>query len=139
LNAIEILQKSYANELKFSKSRLLYIDAVDYDASKISPAEFVSQNLLTSIHTGYQIPGEQRNINIGQSVLVGGDTMFHVNIQNGINNANGNPCVIWSTVAEKTGAIKKEELLPWLDIAHQLSSDFFKKMLNQEFYASFDR
>jgi uncharacterized protein (TIGR04255 family) len=138
-HALDALEKSYAAELKFNKIRLLYIDAVDFDPNATSPAEFIDQNLLTAIHTGYELPGKLNQINIGQSFSIGTDMLFSINIQNGLNNATGNNSVIWTTIVERTGEIKTDQLLPWLDRAHEQASDFFDKMLKPEFYATFDR
>ena len=63
IHALEAVEKSYPTALEFNKMRLTYIDAVDYDPALISPAEFVAHNLLTRIHTEYDPPGKQNNIN----------------------------------------------------------------------------
>jgi uncharacterized protein (TIGR04255 family) len=138
IKAIEILQSSYESELKFKKVRLFYLDAVDYDPKEIGLSEFVSRNLLTSIKTGYEIPGKQDGINIAQAFNIDDGSLFMINIQNGLNNASGGPSIIWTTSVEYNMPMKKEDLLPWLDKAHELTSNFFVKMLKPEFYASFD-
>jgi uncharacterized protein (TIGR04255 family) len=139
VHALEAAERSYSTELEFSKVRLTYIDAVDFDPVSISPSEFVARNLLTRIYTEYESPGTQNNINIIQSFTTSNDTLFNVSIQSGMNNATGSQAIVWTTAVETARAIKNDELLPWLDAAHKQASDFFVKMLNPEFYASFDR
>jgi len=137
--AINTLLGSYAEELKFTKIRLTYIDAIDYSDEQESAAEFVSKNLLTSIVTKYELPGVKRNVQIGQSSALDNGTLFHFNIQNGINNSTESPSIIWTTALEKSDEIKKESLLDWLDFAHQIASDSFVNTLNPDFYARLNR
>jgi len=139
VHALEAVGKSYSTDLEFNKARLTYIDAVDYDPAAISPAEFVARYLRTQIYTEYDPPGTPNNINIIQSFTISHDTSFNVSIQSGLNNATGSQAIVWTTVVETARTIKNDELLPWLDAAHKQASDFFVKMLNTEFYASFDR
>jgi uncharacterized protein (TIGR04255 family) len=139
VHALEALEKSYSTELEFNKVRLTYIDAVDFDPEVINPSEFVARNLLTQICTDYDPPGKENNINISQSFTIGNETLFNIQIQNGLNNATNSQAIVWTTAVETSAMLKKEELLHWLDTAHKLASDFFVKMLNPDFYASFDR
>ena len=137
--ALETLERSYPAALEYSKARLTYIDAVDFDPKTTSAADFVARNLLTGICTNYELPGSRDNVNISQTFTMSQDTVFHITIQSGLNNVTGAPAIIWTTVLERTTAFKKDGLLPWLDWAHKQASDFFVKMLNPDFYASFDR
>jgi uncharacterized protein (TIGR04255 family) len=139
VRALEALERSYAVALEFIKVRLTYIDAFDYDLAMDSPASFVARNLRTSICTEYELPGQRNNLNINQTFTMSEDTLFHINIQNGQNNASGAPAIIWTTAVERMTSIEKNDLLPWLDWAHKQASDFFVKMLNPDFYDSFDR
>ncbi len=136
--AITVLQKAYERKPNFNKVRLTYINAVDFDPQTQAPSDFISENLLTPINTNYELPGKEINMWISRTFSIEKVGSFQINIQNGINNANGKPSIIWTTVVEQSGNFSVDDIYTWLDNAHNITSSFFVKMLKPEFYETFD-
>ena len=136
-NTIRRLIDSYSEYPKFTKVKLQYIDAWELDG--IDPVQFLKVNLQTEITTSYLLPGPLMNISILQRFQLPGDSIMSLNISDGINTKNGKKSVLWTTTVEKKGPVKYEDIKVWIEEAHTYTSDFFKKMLNPEFYASLDR
>jgi|SRR6185312_8023917 len=139
VKAIDVLLKSYEHQPKFNRVKLTYIDAAEYDPQLQAPSEFIAENLLTSIKTSYEFPGKENSVWINKSFHSDDIGSFQINIQNGINNADGKPSIIWTTAVEESKNFTREEVLAWLDKAHTITSSFFVKMLNPKFYESFNR
>jgi uncharacterized protein (TIGR04255 family) len=117
--------------------RLQYIDAWELDGH--DPVEFLRENLQTEIKTSYDLPGSLMNISIIQRFELKGNSIMSLNISDGINTKNQKKSVLWTTTVEKKGLMDFEGVKVWLEEAHTYTSDFFKKMLKPEFYASLDR
>lgn len=137
MKSINHLLASYEEDLVFVRAKLQYIDA--WDLNGISPIDFTAENLQTEIRNGYDLPGILRSFNIQQNFSLSDNSIMSLNIANGVNNKNQQPSVIWTTTVEKQSKMSVEDVLDWLENAHQASSTIFKKMLNSEFYASLDR
>jgi uncharacterized protein (TIGR04255 family) len=137
ISSIEKLMDSYEEALSFSKVKLQYIDAWDLDG--MAPMDFITHNLQTEIHNGYELPGKLRSLNIQQNFELRDDSIMSLNIANGLNNKNQQPSVIWTTTVEKQAKLTVEDVKDWLEQAHTSTSNMFKQMLNTEFYDSLDR
>lgn len=137
IDTIKQLISSYEEDLSFNRTKLQYIDAWDLDG--INPSDFIANNLQTSIHNGYDLPGNLRSFNIQQNFELVDNSIMSLNIFNGINNQNQQPSIIWTTTIEKQSKMNFDEVINWLENAHSSNSDMFKKMLNPEFYASLDK
>lgn len=137
ISAINDLLDSYDVPPNFNKVKLQYIDA--YDLNEADIVGFMKSNLQTEIITGYEAPGDLLNISIQQRFRLPDKTIMSLSISDGINNKNGSKSVIWTTTTEKKASMSYDEIIEWLEIAHSATSDFFKKMLSPEFYASLDR
>jgi uncharacterized protein (TIGR04255 family) len=136
-STISKLIASYDDYPKFNKVRLQYIDAWDLDG--LDPVEFLRENLQTEIKTLYDLPGPLMNISILQRFELKGKSIMSLNISDGINTKNEKKSVLCTTTVEMKGLMDFEGVIVWLEEAHTYTSDFFKKMLNPEFYASLDR
>ena len=138
--AIDVLWESYGQEggtLEVEKVRLTYVDAVEYDCEKETASEFVARNLNTELVCAYPLPGKPIDLNIAQGFELSEKSKMLITIQNGEHHQTGRPAIIWTTAVEKVENIAKEDLLHWLDFAHDLSSNTFVNMLNPDFYGSF--
>jgi uncharacterized protein (TIGR04255 family) len=136
--ALEILGQSYENFPVITFVKLEYIDAVQYDVDKYDLVDFVAENLNTTLVRNYPIQGKQKGLNIVQTFDLENNSVLKLNIQNGVYNKTGAPAVIWSTSVESVFDFEKNDIVNWLDFAHQITSDSFVKMLKPDFYASFD-
>jgi len=138
--AINALLKAYKRQPKFNRSKLTYINAIEYNPQEQTPLQFVSENLKTTIHTEYNVPGLENNLLLNRAFDMNEIGLVQINIQNGINNANMRPSIIWTIAVERsTNFTTREEILDWVDRAHTFTHDFFVKMLKPEFYESFER
>jgi uncharacterized protein (TIGR04255 family) len=136
ISSIENMAASYEDELSFIRAKLQYIDA--WDLNDISPTDFIAKNLQTEIRNGYDLPGKLRSLNIQQNFELLDGSLMSLNIANGVNNKNQQPSVIWTTTVEKQLKMNVADVVVWLENAHTSTSVMFKKMLNPNFYASFD-
>lgn len=137
LKALEQLFQSYQNNPKYERLKLLYIDVWDLD--KENPYEFIDTNLLTSIQTKYKSFGVSKDLSLFQSYELEDKSILQVNISSGINNKTQCKSIILTTTVEKNGKFSQDDILPWIDYAHSVCSDFFKNMLNKKFYEELDK
>jgi len=139
LSALDLLEESYEKKFVFKSISLRYIDAIDLDIPLDELSSFVGKNLKTQLTNGYVMPGKPRGLSIIQSYELDDSSVLNLHIQNGVNQSNGNNSLIWTTEVQKGGALSKEEVIQWLDMAHDTTSNTFINMLNPDFYASFNR
>ncbi|MGV3767288.1 MAG: TIGR04255 family protein [Chitinophagaceae bacterium] len=137
VKAIESLNRSYEHSLNFNRISLKYIDSVDVLVTE-DPYAYISKNLQTDLKNNFSIPGKPLGFNINQAFEID-DSVVGLSIQTAINNSNGNKALVWMTSVEKLGKFNTGDILNWLDNAHKITSDLFIKMLNPEYYASFDQ
>jgi len=136
-STLKNLIESYNDPLKFTSVKLHYIDA--WDTEEVQPIDFMRDNLQTDILNKYKISGKLRDFNIQQGFELDDGSILSLSISSGINNQSKKNSVIWNTVVEKMGKIGKDDIIPWLILAHTHTSVMFKNMLNPDFYASLDR
>lgn len=137
LGVIDKTKEAYENNIHFKSVKLQYIDA--WDLENQSFIDFIGNNLQTFIKIGYQEPGKLKNVNIHQSFELTDASIFQLNIYDAYNNKTDQKSIVWTTTVEKSAAFNDAELIDWLEGAHQVTSDFFKKMLSKDFYDSLDR
>ncbi len=134
---LEKLLDSYGGNLLFSRVSLRYIDAFDVEENQLN--DFVSKNLGMKLEVAYPKPGREEGFGFLQQYRLDDQSLLQLQVNSGANNATGRPAIVWVTTVEKRGRISKEEILSWLNAAHDHCSHIFKTMLNPEFYASLDQ
>lgn len=137
IDVMSKLIESYEDRLNFNKLKLQYVDACDLDEE--APNSFMVKNLQTKVITKYPSPGELRGFNIQQQFNLPDSSIIELNISNGINNKNQKKSIVWTTTITKQGLFDFEQIKLWIETAHTSASNFFKQMLNSDFYASLDR
>lgn len=137
ISTVHKLVESYDRHLNFTKCRLQYINARELTDQE--PIGFVNEYLQTQISAGYPSPGNLSGFNIQTNFQLSSDTQMALTITNGIDNQTQNKTVIWTTLVEKNGKMQTEDVLLWIDFAHDHTSSIFKKMLKPDFYASLDQ
>lgn len=137
ISTIDKLHNSYKGALRFNRVKLQFIDA--WDIEEGHPVDFMKENLQTEISTQYQVPGKLRDFNIQQGFELNDGSILILSVSSGINNQSKKNSLVWNTVVEKAGRIKREDITTWLTIAHNHTSEMFKNMLKPDFYASLDR
>lgn len=137
VSTVQKLVESYNRNLIFNKCRLQYINA--WELTDQEPIDFVKEILQTEISTGYHTPGNLSGFNIQSNFQLESDTQMALTITSGINNQSQKNSVIWTTLVEKNAKMQKEDILSWIDFAHNQTSSMFKKMLKPDFYVSLDQ
>jgi uncharacterized protein (TIGR04255 family) len=137
LHIIAELVSSYDELPIFNRLKLQYINAWDVENSNSS--NFISENLLTEVKTGYKVSGSPKHFNIFNSYQLPDSSEMQIVISNGINNLNQENSVIWTSTIEKVAKFNVEEIESLLENAHSELSKMFKTMLNPDFYDSLDK
>jgi uncharacterized protein (TIGR04255 family) len=106
---------------------------------KNAPNDFVNKNLRMHLEVEYPKPGREEGFGFVQQYRLDDQSLLQLQVNSGANNATGRPAIVWSTSIEKKGRVTTNEILSWLDTAHDHCSRIFKTMLNPEFYASLDQ
>ncbi len=138
LSALDLLEESYEKPFIFKSISLRYIDAMDLVIPLAEFSDFVGKNLQTQLINNYKVPGKPQGLSIIQAFALEDSSQLTLHIQNGVNQSNGENSLIWSTEVLKNGNLSKEDVIQWLDMAHEATSDTFINMLNPDFYASFN-
>lgn len=139
LLALDLLEESYEKEFIFKSIALRYIDAIDLNIPLDGLSDFVGKNLHTQMQNNYKVPGKPQGLSIVQSYGLEDGSVLNIQIHNGVNQSNRKNSLIWSTEVQKSGNLSKEDVIQWLDMAHDVTSDTFVNMLNPDFYDSFNR
>ena len=136
--SVETLISSYKEPLQFNRATLKYIDSVDIPEDETDISKYISKNFQTDLINRYEQPGKLKGININQVFELTDGSLMNINIQTAINNTNGKPAIVWVTAVDRTSGFQENDIYEWVDHVHIITSDVFIKMLNPEFYASFD-
>lgn len=136
--SLNILLKSYLESPPFERLSLKYIDSKDLpDGSSVF--DFINKNFRTNFTNSFDLPGDIIGLNFNQTFRGFDDSNIHLNIQTAINNFNGKAAIVWITLVEKNGTFNLDDILKWIDKAHDICSELFKKTLNEEFYETFHK
>lgn len=134
--AIKCLIESYEMVLNFKQVRLRYVDAIDLNNT--DDLSWISKNLLTTLHTQYDLPGERKAFRIDQTFVTEEGSEILLSIENALNNTTSKRAIIWTTTIQKNDISDIEKVAEWINYAHQKCSDTFIKNLNPQFYESLD-
>jgi len=136
--ALDQLCRSYENEIVFTKVELRYIDAVDLSIeNKTNILEFIKSNLQTDFRKHFEVPGVLSDLNFDETYQLEDDSLLNLVIASGVRTQDQQPAVIWQNAIIKTGEFDKLNIISWLDRAHSVASELFKKMVSPEFFKSF--
>jgi len=142
LTAIENLYDAHpkVGELKITNLILRYIDAVDYDYTKENVFEFLRDKLKLNISLPgnlFQVTGVANKPNsfTWQTAFKCENPCGLINIRFATGQKSNAPAVVWDTTVESTvDDLPKmpQALAGWLDAAHDISDDWFFKMIEGE-------
>ncbi len=136
-NQIGNLEECYSQELIYESASLRYIDAVEISESeRIELLHSVNSKFNYELLNKFEFPGKLSHLNLAQTFDVDDDTKVSLIINDGINKFN-KPAIIWQTHIISNSRKKKNEVISWVDLAHDISSKLFKDIVNREFYESF--
>ncbi len=139
LEGVEWLKKSYSNKLDFSVAELKYIDAIEVDDDNQKDLlKFISDNFQIEINNKF-IDGSISDIRLHQKFKIDKENNLSLNIANGIKNINQSKAIILETSFNRTSNISLENLITWIDRAHDTCSSLFKKMISTNLYEQFSK
>jgi uncharacterized protein (TIGR04255 family) len=140
--AVAILFEAYPAKEKFAVQDLTlrYIDAVDVDHKRDNVFKFLQEKMRTSISLPDQLfDGERVNKNPTvfnwQASFPQQDPGGHITLRFAIGQRNGKPALIWETLVQ--AARDHMPAIPagfsdWLTKAHELTDDWFFKLIEGE-------
>jgi len=136
--ALEQLCKSYENEIIFTQVELRYIDAIDLNPEvDLNILRFIQQNLQTEFRKHFEVPGVLSDLHFNETYQLEDDSLLNLVIASGVRTQDQQPAVIWQNAIIKTGEFDKSNIISWLDNAHSITSNLFKKMVSPDFFRSF--
>ncbi len=132
------LKKSY-NELNFDSLSLRYLDVVRVaDYGFTNWRDFVSEHINFQFENQFDTRGDQVSLNFEQTFNLNELGFLNLNFSSGQNNRKED-VFIWQIAVTKQGSVTDEEVLPWLDEAHECTSALFVEICKKEFYGSFTK
>lgn len=135
---LKALQKSYG-KLVFKSLSLRYIDVVRVaDYGKESWEDFVHEHINFSFRNQFDTRGRLARFHFEQAFDINELGLLNVIFSSGQNNKK-EETFIWQTAVVRQDIMHMEEVLPWLEKAHDCTSALFKEICKNEFYANFSK
>jgi len=135
---LDALVKSYG-QMVFNFISLRYIDVVrvaDYGFTEWK--DFVQKHIKFRFENHFDTRGELTALNFEQTFKLNDNSHLNVSFNSGKNNKKED-IFIWQTAVSKQGTFEAADIVPWLHIAHECTSDLFKEICKDKFYASFSK
>lgn len=134
---LHALKQGYG-ELVFSQLSLRYIDMVrvlDYGLDTWE--EFVNKHINFDFRNHFNTRGKLASFNFEQAFDLNDTGLLHVGFSNGQNNKKES-VFIWQTAVIKRGRIHQDLVPYWLEEAHSCTSELFREICKDDFYATFN-
>jgi len=132
LLGIEKLRNSYKKTLIPTNIELRYIDAVNLsvlgDKNKF---DFLRRHLNVNAEKYDFVDGELIDINFTKRFLINEETYLTIILATGKDTTTDEENIVWHTLINSRGNISWEKLDNWIENAHSICSNTFKKMVNQ--------
>jgi len=132
--AIDFLLKSWQKELFFFTARLKYIDA--YEIGDVNKLKFINENIKLTLQNHFISNVDVVTLNVNQTFKLEHDNFLEVVLSTGLSPDN-KPALIWQSTVYNEGKMNREQLINWLENAHEIASKHFKQFINQELYDKF--
>jgi len=132
---LETVLKSYQEMPRFEKATLRYIDAVELESeNEDNFIKFIEKNLQIQIIKKFEISGAIQKQSINQVYKLENGSSLHLTVSDG--KRNNKPAVVWQTAIMIEKYLTDQEIKKWVQEAHSVISDLFKRMLRKEYYDS---
>jgi len=141
IKALERLISSYpkSRKLNFIAYSLRYIDVVPIkEYSFDSWPKFIQDNINFSFENLFDTRGKLKQFQFQQTFEMSNGSGLQITISNGINKKD-EPVFIWQTAVTGHKKTNKAGLLDWVQNAHDVTSEVFKDICKDNFYASFNQ
>jgi uncharacterized protein (TIGR04255 family) len=139
-NGVSCLRSSYEKDLILSKVQLRYIDRVSpYIFGKSDKFDFLREHLQINAETYPFVDGELNNIQFTKNFTIDDESALNLIISTGVDRNTKEDVVEWHTFVSNKKRLSWEELLDWVQKAHDICSSTFKSMISNELYEYFSR
>lgn len=138
LAGVNGLKASFNKELVISKLELRYIDAVSCSIfDNLNKFDFLRENLNVNAETYPFVKGELIDINFTKRFVVNKDSYLNITIATGKDKDSNEDLIIWHTSINNKERISWLALEEWIENAHSVCSDTFKKMISEKLHEYF--
>jgi len=139
LSGLSCLKDSYDKVLVLSQVQLRYIDRVSPtvlgDSDKF---EFLKNHLKIKAESYDFVEGELEEISFGKSFRINEDIHLNLTISTGIDRLTKEDIIEWHTFVTNDSRVALDDIEKWIERAHTLCSDTFKKMISSELHEYFN-
>lgn len=132
--ATKSLLRSFQKQMVIKNVSLKYIDAIEIPDKNYQA--FINENFNINLTNISEPIGQLSNLSINETYSLDESGNYNLIITSGISK-NNKPAIIWQSGIYKKNKLKTEEITEWLDYAHQIISNQFKKQIKESFYGSF--
>lgn len=137
-NGISCLNSSYEKELIPSRVQLRYIDRVSPNIFGSSNTfDFLREHLKVNAETFSFIDRKLTNIQITNSFTIDDESSLNLFFSTGVDKETTEDVIEWHTFVSNKKRLTWEELNDWVEKAHDICSQTFKKMVSDELYQYF--
>lgn len=136
--ALQWITQAYRQPLVFSFASLRYINAVkvsSYGGLGKGWQAFISKNFNFTYNDSFKIKGHQKNIQVNQIFELKDGTLVQVQLCNGLQ--DNEQALLWQTAVFRKHTFEREQLVKWIDGAHNTTRKLFKDIIKPSLYASF--
>ncbi|MBK9301369.1 MAG: TIGR04255 family protein [Bacteroidetes bacterium] len=135
---VQFLQASYAKPLVIKSIELRYIDNVPINIlGDTDKFEFLEKHLNVKAEKYSFTEGSLEGINFIKKFKINDTTFLNIDIATGYDTENKQEGVTWHTIVYCIENILWSDFNNWLNEAHQIASETFKKMINKPLYDKF--
>ncbi len=137
--ALDWVFKAYDGKLRISTASLRYIDTVMLKTYNYEGRwqDFIQQHFNFSFVNNFDPRGSIKGVQFDQFFELEDKSALHISMNSGKYKKTEEPALIWQTAVIRNDKLDKDSLLTWVENAHSVTSDLFKKMTKPDFYASF--
>ena len=135
-DSLNFLFQSYENNIQTNYIQLRYIDAVDLPIN-VDYNDFLRENLRIELINHFDTLGTRTGFQINQNFQLKDGSLICLSVNDAVNDAHQQQSIIWTTTVLKRGSFSQNEIIEWLEYAHDYSSNMFKNMVSPQFYQTF--
>lgn len=135
-SGIDDLEESYEQQLMYKNVSLRYIDAVEIETKSNNILDFINSKFNVRINNEFNYSGNISSINFNQTFDLEDGSKLSFIISDGRNKLN-KPALIWQTYIFSNSKKTKQEIISWVNKAHEITSNTFKDSIKTDFYDSF--
>ncbi|QQS28035.1 MAG: TIGR04255 family protein [Sphingobacteriales bacterium] len=140
INGISCLRSSYEKELIPSNIQLRYIDRVSpYIFGGNDKFDFLREHLQVNAQTYPFVQEELNDIQFTNNFSIDNDSALSLIVQTGVDKDSKEDVIEWHTFVSNKKRLSWEELIDWVQKAHETCSNTFKNMVSYELYEHFSQ